>query len=161
MKYIGIKFKIPNEYGKNLGQILERVDDNNYIWKIDEDEIYNNEATYLFEKKRYTNDDFKKIIDQVDYYTVFANIKLYEKEDEVRINNYEDFLESSCIFILFITDNIFVEIYSKNKDIIEIIYENALKNKFTDINYITKENYKRKYFSAYRDQTLKMKKIYI
>ena len=148
---IGMKFKIPNEYGNYLKQILDKIDSDNYTWKIEEAEDYKVELTDLFTMDKYSNYDFKKIISQDRYYTVFTNIKLYEKEDKTIIRNYEDFLNSTCILILLVTDNIFVEIYSKSENILKIIYENALKNKFTDISYITKNNFKRREFSAYSD----------
>ena len=148
---IGMKFKIPNEYGNYLKQILDKIDSDNYTWKIEEAEVYKVELTDLFTMDKYSNYDFKKIISQDRYYTVFTNIKLYEKEDKTIIRNYEDFLNSTCILILLVTDNIFVDIYSKSENILKIIYENALKNKFTDISYITKNNFKRREFSAYSD----------
>ncbi len=148
---IGMKFKIPNEYGNYLKQILDKIDSDNYTWKIEETEVYKVELTDLFTMDKYSNYDFKKIISQDRYYTVFTNIKLYEKEDKTIIRNYENFLNSTCILILLVTDNIFVEIYSKSENILKIIYENALKNKFTDISYITKNNFKRREFSAYSD----------
>ncbi len=148
---IGMKFKIPNEYGNYLKQILDKIDSDNYTWKIEEAEVYKVELTDLFTMDKYSNYDFKKIISQDRYYTVFTNIKLYEKEDKTIIRNYENFLNSTCILILLVTDNIFVEIYSKSENILKIIYENALKNKFTDISYITKNNFKRREFSAYSD----------
>ena len=148
---IGMKFKIPNEYGNYLKQISDKIDSDNYTWKIEEAEVYKVELTDLFTMDKYSNYDFKKIISQDRYYTVFTNIKLYEKEDKTIIRNYEDFLNSTCILILLVTDNIFVEIYSKSENILKIIYENALKNKFTDISYITKNNFNGREFSAYSD----------
>lgn len=100
---------------------------------------------------KYSNLEFKKIISQESYYTVFTNIKLYEKEDNVIIRSHADFLRSSCILILLITDNIFVEIYSKNEDVLKTIHENAKKNRLHDISYITENNFKRKEISAYSD----------
>ena len=154
---IGIKFKILNEYGNYIKQILNNIDSANYIWKIAEDELYvsgnniNNGFLFPQEKEILTNTEFMNIISQESYYTVFVNIKLYEKEDEVSINNYEDFLKSICILVLFITDNEFVEIYSKDENILKVIYENALENEFSDIKYITENDSKRKTFSAYSD----------
>lgn len=155
---IGIKFKIINEYGDYLKKIFNNINNSNYIWKIEEDEIYvsdtKNNNGFLFpqEKNILTNMEFIDIISQESYYVVFANIKLYKKiDDGIIINTYKDFLKSSCLLILLITDNEFVEIYSKNKDILEKIYDNAVENKFIDINYITENNFKRKSFSAYDD----------
>lgn len=153
---IGIEFKIPNEYGRFLREILEQINLDKYIWKIEEDEIYVNDNKesnddFLFKNSMYKNADFKRIIAQEDYYIVFANIKLYIKQDNIIINTYKDFMESSCILILLITDSEFVEIYSKDENLLDEIYDNALKNKFCNICYITKDNFKREKFSAYTD----------
>ncbi len=155
MEIKGIEFKIPNEYDKYLGKILEKVNDNNYIWKIEEDEIYleqnENNNENLFQNNRYSNAEFQERIFSQNYYMIFANIKMYLKEDNIEINTYEDFIKSKCILILLVTDNEFVEVYSKDQDILDIIYKNAITNKFKDVMYISNNNYKRKKFSAYSD----------
>lgn len=153
---IGIEFKIINEYGNYLKKILNNIDNTNYIWNITEDEIYvpvdiNDGFLFPQEKTTLTNMEFVEIISKESYYTVFANIKLYIKEDEVIINNYEDFIKSSCVLILLITDNEFVEVYSKDENMLEIIYKNAVQNNFSGISYIKKDNFRRKEFSAYSD----------
>lgn len=156
MEIKGIEFKIPNEYDKYLGKILEKVNDNNYIWKIEEDEIYleqneNNNNENLFQNNRYSNVEFQERIFSQKYYMIFANIKMYLEEDNIEINIYEDFIKSKCILILLVTDNEFVEVYSKDQDILDIIYKNAITNKFKDVMYISNNNYKRKELSAYSD----------
>ena len=155
MEIKGIEFKIPNEYDKYLGKILEKVNDNNYIWKIEEDEIYleqnENNNENLFQNNRYSNAEFQERIFSQNYYMIFANIKMYLKEDNIEINTYEDFIKSKCILVLLVTDNEFVEVYSKDQDILDIIYKNAITNKFKDVMYISNNNYKRKKFSAYSD----------
>ena len=58
---IGIKFKILNEYGNYIKQILNNIDSANYIWKIAEDEVYvsgnniNNGFLFPQEKEILTN----------------------------------------------------------------------------------------------------------
>lgn len=155
MEIKGIEFKIPNEYDKYLGKILEKVNDNNYIWKIEEDEIYleqnENNNENLFQNNRYSNAEFQERIFSQNYYMIFANIKMYLEEDNIEINIYEDFIKSKCILILLVTDNEFVEVYSKDQDILDIIYKNAITNKFKDVMYISNNNYKRKELSAYSD----------
>lgn len=155
MEIKGIEFKIPNEYDKYLGKILEKVNDNNYIWKIEEDEIYleqnENNNENLFQNNRYSNIGFQERIFSRNYYMIFANIKMYLEEDNIEINTYEDFIKSKCVLILLATDNEFVEVYSKDQDILDIIYKNAITNKFEDVLYISNNNYKRKKLSAYSD----------
>ena len=147
-------FKIPNEYGNYLKQILNNINNDNYIWKVTEDEVYTpNNTDYLFpqEKNMLENIEFMEIISQESYYTFFVNIQVYNKEDKTTIDTYADFLKSSCILILLITDSKFVEVYAKDENILKIIYENASENQFSDIQYIEEYDIKRKIFSAYSD----------
>jgi len=52
---------------------------------------------------------------------------------------------------LFITDNIFVEIYTKDKKILDLLNNNAVLNDFSIIKIITDREDVRKSFSAYSD----------
>ena len=59
---------------------------------------------------------------------MFANIQIYRKQDEVEdIQIYQDFMNSKCQLALFITDNEFVDIYAKNEEWLNTIYQNATK----------------------------------
>lgn len=149
---IGIKFKIPNKYSNYLKQILNEIDNNNYMWKIDEEEAYSDNGNNLFLEETYSNIEFKKIIEPSNYYTIFLNIQMYNDNlDNLEIKNYNDFIKSSCILIIFITDNEYVDIYSKDNQLLEKIKENAIVNNFQDIKIITNSNDIRKTFSAYTD----------
>lgn len=149
---IGIKFKIPNEYSNYLKQILKEIDNNDYIWKIDEEEVYLDNGNDLFIEEIYTNAEFKKIIEPSNYYTIFLNIQMYINNlGNLKIKNYKNFIKSSCILIIFITDNEYVDIYCKDDKLLYKIKENAIINKFKDIKEITNINDIRKNFSAYTD----------
>lgn len=146
---IGIKFKIPNEWGRLIKDILYEIECEEYIWKIDEDEVYLEDTTkndgFLFpqEKKVFNNTEFMEIISKPSYYTVFVNIQTYFKQGLLcDMQTYDDFLKSDCEIILLITDNIFVNIYAKTESIIEKIKANAINNNYTQIKYITDENNK-------------------
>lgn len=51
----------------------------------------------------------------------------------VEIQNYDNYLNSDCELLLYIIDNIFVEIYSKNENYLKAIKHNALKNKYVNV----------------------------
>ncbi len=149
---IGIKFEIENEYNNFLDKILSHIDSDNYKWVIVESEVYTKKCLDLFNKNVYLNSDFKSLIRNHIYYTVFSNIQLYNKEDKIcTINNYNEFLKSNCVLELFITDNIFVEIYTKDKKILDLLNNNAVLNDFSIIKIITDREDVRKSFSAYSD----------
>jgi len=149
---IGIRFKIKNEYNLFLDKILSHIDMDDFQWVIVESEVYFQKGLELFDKHVYTNSEFWKLIKRENYYTVFCNIQLYSKEDEIHeIHSYEEFLKSKCILALFITDNEFVEIYTKNKKILEILKSNASNNHFSEIEWIRTNGKIKKSFSAYGD----------
>ena len=84
---------------------------------------------------------------------MFANIQIYRKQDEVEdIETYSDFINSKCQLVLFITDNEFVDIYSKNENWLNTIYQNAIDNNFENLQYMENNNsYMHHRFSAYSD----------
>lgn len=132
-----LKFKIPNKYDIFLKKIFHNIGNNDMIWIIEDAEILliNNDSNFesqnLFESVKYLNDDFKNIIDKT-HYVIFAEIKLFDKNE-----NIEDVLlgiYKNYILRISIVDNIFVEVYSEDKDLLNIIKTNAIKNNFADIN---------------------------
>lgn len=138
----GISFQIPNSYDIHLHRILSGIDMNQYIWRIDEDEVYRKvDFGYLFSKHIYNGEELYDLISAQDYYAVFINLQGYISENEIaEINTYEDFLKSKCKVIILIADNIFVDVYAKDINLIERIRLNAIENKYTDISCITDEN---------------------
>jgi len=134
---IGIKFRIENEYNTVLEEILRDVDSIKYKWCIFDDEVYISSGESLFDNDEYSNQDFKKIISENNYYPVFATVQLYlENGKIVEIENYSQFTNSDCQLILMITDNEFVEVYAKEKIVLETIHQNVLNHSFTDIKLI-------------------------
>ena len=150
---IGVKFKIENEYDNIFYKIFKNIDFHEYDWNIVEDEIYSQTGKNYFDKAHYLNDEFQKLIEYGIYYPVFANIQIYRKQDEVEdIETYSDFINSKCQLVLFITDNEFVDIYSKNENWLNTIYQNAIDNNFENLQYMENNNsYMHHRFSAYSD----------
>ena len=58
----------------------------------------------------------------------------------MNISTYKAFQASECQLIFLVYDCEFVEIFSKNKIDIENLYNNAIKNRYKDVIYITDEN---------------------
>ena len=115
------KFKVKNEYNNYLKKILENIDESNYIWKIDEDGVYDLKGEFLFENDKYDNNTFQKIINQEIYYTVSIDLKLFNN-DHVKKNH------DSYILNLIIIDNEFVEIFTKSEKILNQILNNISKH---------------------------------
>lgn len=131
---IGIKFQIINEYNVVLDRIFENVDFKNNFFKITNEEVFDEEGNEFFKQRIYTNLEFRNLIKSKKYYPVFLTLELYKNNrNKTKIRNYDSYLNSDCELFLYIIDNIFVEIYSKNQNYLKIIKHNAFKNKYINI----------------------------
>lgn len=137
---LGIEFKIPNVWGTLLNDILDGIKLEDLIFKLGYEEVFLSNNEFLFKEDIYFGLEFSKLIKNKKYYTVFLNLKLYDKNTNYDddIENYNDFLNSNCKLILIITDCEYVEIYSKDIKYLNIIKENAIKNNFSNIVDINK-----------------------
>ena len=138
----GISFQIPNSYDKHIAHILSGIDPNQYVWRINEDEVYRTvDFEYLFSKNVYSGKELQELISAQEYYAVFLNLQGYMSENDIdEINSYEDFLNSKCKIIVLVADNTFVDIYAKDINLIETIHLSAKEYDYTDISYITDQN---------------------
>lgn len=133
---IGIKFIIKNEYDKILGKILNDIDCSNFSWKIENEEVLGEKGKAFFNKSYYDDAEFQKII-QKEHYPIHLNLQMFYKSKHLNdIKDYNQFLTSSCQLILFIVDNVFVEIYAKDETILEKISRNAVCYSFSNIEFI-------------------------
>lgn len=153
---IGIRFKIPNEYDVFLNKILKGIDSKSFFWRIVEEEAYQvnaddsfDNSKDLFDEKWYTNKKFKELISAKSNYIIFLNLQLYNKKSNCEINKYDDFIKSPCMLIVLITDNIFVDVYSKNEELLKIVECNVITNDFEELQHIFENSDERKIFSAY------------
>ncbi len=114
---IEYNFHIKNEWGKYLNLIFEDIDDVNYKWQILDDEILTTDD-YLFDSKIdvFSNYDFWNILSIDRYYIIFATIKLYESENDLKNDNWAIFLE--------IVDSYIVNIKLKNANFTKRISKN-------------------------------------
>lgn len=137
---LGIEFKIPNVWGTVLNDILDGIKLEDLIFRLGYEEVFLSNNEFLFKEDIYSGLEFSKLIKNKKYYTVFLNLKLYDKNTNYDddIENYNDFLNSNCKLILIITDCEYVEIYSKDIKYLNIIKENAIKHNFSNIVDINK-----------------------
>ena len=142
----GISFEIPNAYGKYLFEILENIEITEFIWRIGGGEAYYVEPNKLETSLLPTGSiidgkTLNNIISKKDYYLIFADLKGFTKEEDVReIETYEEFLESNCQFVLLVVDSSWIYIYSKDPTIIKQLHSNAVAAKYENIKYLTDEN---------------------
>ena len=143
----GLSFEIPNAYGKFLGEILGPIDITAFDWYIGGEESYLvkngtlEEPLFPGEINGLAGTILKDIVENNEYYLIFANLKAYPIEKNViDIRTYEEFLNSDCQLVLLVIDCSYVVIYSKDKEKLESLYRNARTKKFANIQYITDEN---------------------
>ncbi|CAM3474054.1 DUF2691 domain-containing protein [Paenibacillus lupini] len=143
----GVSFEIPNEYGKYLAEILKPIEITASNWYIGGEESYIvGDGTLnipLFDGEIFgmEGSSLKDIIENNEYYLIFANLKAFPKETEVfDIPSYEEFLNSSCQLVLLVIDSSYITVYCKDQDQLEGIFINANSLGFDKVNYITDEN---------------------
>lgn len=134
---IGIKFKIPNSYNTFLGKILENTFFDNEYWNIIGSEVYKEDGSNLFEKEINYSNELKNIITSENYYVIFVTMQLYDDNNEITdIKGYNDYLNSNCKLLMTIVDNEFVNIFSKQEELLEKIKANVQKYNFRSFKYI-------------------------
>lgn len=136
---IGIEFEKENIYDRFLNELLDGVNLEQYKLIVIENEV----MTSNIQNRFLNNHEILNLIndrDKSDYYITFLNLQIFSKgEKNVEIRNYQDFFDSSCEFVLLISDSVYVEMYFKNNIIREIVLNN-LKIMGVSYNIKTKEN---------------------
>ncbi|MGH1286074.1 DUF2691 family protein [Bacillus toyonensis] len=142
----GIFVDIPNEYTNLLWKVLKPIDITLFDWRVENEESYlvvrDGLGSELFseDKKIMNGLEFKKIIKDNIYYLIFADLKAYPKGEVLgEIETYEEFKESKCEVVVLVADGDYIQIYAKDQEAIELMYENAL-NQGPYIEYVTGEN---------------------
>lgn len=135
---IGIEAKYKSSYGKFIYELLKGINFDNYKFEVVQQEIICNSRNdgVLFSEISMGNKFVDEINCDEDYYVLEFNLRGYPLNSEIKtIENYNDYMNSGCEFMLLIHDNKYVEIYSKNVKLLNVVIEN-LKSK--NINYTEK-----------------------
>ena len=138
---IGLKFRVKNEYNNFLYKIFYSVNVQSYEWEIITDDIVDSgEMDGIFCSEFVDGQRFFDRIGKESYYMIFVDLKAYyPKCTHVEIKNFEEFLESECKIIFLCVDSELIEIYCKEKSILEKVHENCQKFHFEDVKYISKK----------------------
>lgn len=135
----GVLFKIPQLTTNTLGKIFNAVDVNRYYWCViqSQTETWNNSLEDdLFARKCYTGEEFSKCI-QSNHYIVFLKLQAYcTYSDFENISEYDAYMKSDCQLILLVYDCEYVELYSKDHSIINSVYQRAVTNAYSEIEFI-------------------------
>lgn len=144
----GISFVIPNEYGSFLGDVLKPIDISAFNWLVGEGESYViedgelTEILFPYEKRiGIEGEHLKTILEKKEYYLIFVELKAYTNRENVSdIKTYDEFINSDCQLVLLVADSSYTTIYCKNKEKLEMLYNNAKNNGFENVQYIADEN---------------------
>jgi hypothetical protein len=138
----GVRFQIPNEYGKYLAEILEPIDCTKYNWKIEcSTEIWKvtdgKLGDGLLSDDLIDGNEFSKLIRSSMYYLIFATLKAFPKGVPIiEIPKYEDYISSDCDISFIVADCSYVCLLCKNVFLVEKLYNNAKDKGFEKIRYI-------------------------
>ncbi len=135
---IGIKFEIDNDYNSFLSKILLGINTKSYKWYMPLVEVIDQDENF-FSKSFYEDNYFRKKIRE-RYYIIHLICHGFMDANVTEINNYDDYINSSCNIVISIIDSTIVNIYSKDAKLLKRIEKNAKENKFTNIKYIYKDN---------------------
>jgi len=138
----GVSFKtIPNS--NILRQILNCINVEKFCWYNIEsqNEVWANHLGGTSIEKNYYNG--KSFLQQInsEHFIIFLKLQAYFGNGNFfDIHTYEDFQRSDCQLLLLMYDCNFVDIYAKDQLDIKAIYENALTNNYTEVEYINESN---------------------
>ena len=102
-----IKFQIKNQYDKYLDKLFKNITSSSYIWRVDYDEVFRRDYSFLFNKSEYNDIEFHKIIEQENYYIVQLQLQLLD--------------DNKLLLEMKVIDNIFVEIDVYDKSLLTYI----------------------------------------
>ena len=137
---IGLDIEVKNGYSNYLYKIFNGIVFLNYMWEINTDDFLYTENGEIkqnfFGAYLLNGEEFLKCISRGSYYMIFTDIKAYPLgKESIKIKTFEDFLESSCEMVLLCTDSVFIEFYSKVRDILDKVYNNCIGNEFEVVVY--------------------------
>lgn len=141
----GIRFNIPNTYGRFLADMLSPVDVPAYSWFVGGEESYRVKNGGLDqplfpEETEMDGETFSDLIHQDEQYLIFVNLKASSKGPVKDVETYEAFRDSNCELTLLIVDSTFVDLYCKDETLLESLYQHALACRFEDVSYLTDAN---------------------
>ena len=150
----GLRFTIPNQYGQFLQVILSPFPLDQYQWNMVDAESYivkdgQLDRLLFLDSTVIDGRQFAELLTQHDHYLIFVDIKAFQSHASSEIVTYEDFLHSTCEFVLLITDSQDVTIYCKDQEMLNSLYQNASLHGFEEITYITSHNDSRTHLSCW------------
>lgn len=140
---IGLDIRVNSEHFEDLlPEMLNKIDLLKYQWQIIQDQIiyYENDRIMqgIFNADFLSGEEFEKCIARKGYYFIFVDLKAYKARSKIiDIETFEDFMNSDCELVFMCYDTVYIEIYCKDMEILNIIYDNCTNNNFDKVQYIS------------------------
>lgn len=139
----GISFEVPQSTTDTLWKILQGADIQQFDWYVvqAQTEVWDKPfGTDFFTQAAYKGPAFSKRI-RDDHFIVFFKLQAYpHSENFQNISTYETFVQSDCQLLLLVYDCSFVEVYVKSQDVLHVVFQNAVRNRYNNVAYITDSN---------------------
>ena len=82
------EFKLEDNH-QALKKLLNNINNKEYIWFLEYDEIQNLDSGFLFgENVEIKNDEFQEKIQTQEYYIIHATLKLFKNKKELKNNRW-------------------------------------------------------------------------
>jgi len=145
----GIELEFDSSINNYLWRILHNIKVNDYIWHITDQSIYlewRNEKEFrenndpLFDKKVLTGMELLRCIDR-KYYIMNVTLEAFPIGSQiVKMQNYDDFVNSDCFLFFLCIDRTHVYIYCKDQNVLCNIIVECNGTDILFIKEITNEN---------------------
>jgi len=139
----GVSFEIPQQTADTLWQILSAIDIYKYFWVVIEDQTEVWDSRYendFFRQRCYTGKNFAKCIQQ-DHHIVFLKLQAYLLPHAFQnVLSYEEFMAGDCQFVMLIYDCENVEVYIKDRAVLDSVFNRANALGYYNVNFITDLN---------------------
>jgi hypothetical protein len=112
----GIRYKIPNENSGYLRLIFDGISLEDYFWCLRNNDVHLKNNDVLFKHDAYDGSEFKKTIEQDEYYMVFLGLLAFPSQTNENVYDYSSFMNSTAVFFVMIVDCIFVDVYIKDAE---------------------------------------------
>ena len=128
----GVFFQL-DDAGRFFLRLHTLIDLSKYDWYIDDVEL----NYFFFRSGKYSGEAFQAALDTVSTLS-FARIRRYPAGIPAdRIDQYADYVQSRCDFLLFFYDGGFYEIYAKEPGLLSKILDFCINSGFEDVDTIT------------------------
>jgi hypothetical protein len=142
----GIEFRISESFNYHVLKMLNDIDINNYNWHIAEydfSSIKYNADSSLVPKDILVGQELQQLINMEEhYFIIHLNLRAFPTHCAItKPGTYAEYVNSDCFLVFLCVDGYFVEIYCKDEQLSEKLYEKCRKTPgISDVAYKTDEN---------------------